>query len=443
MDFDENQYDYFFSDSKFVQFLSNYFSSYETNLQNINASLFNQNDYEEFLAYIRVILANLKRFIELFQPLLSKVSYQYSKEHKVYKGQIKGKLLINYYVKEIANRNIPKNYHCLIKKKSYATPENIYIVFCLNEIIRRLKLCVNYIYELSLSKDNITELNLISNYLRILEDILNKHFFIECKEIVKSMYGTSGHKFPKDIRNLIERRIKLRKIINLEVYKEIILWLDKFSNNNSLSFIDDDTLNTIRYDGEPFTDKLFELWSLFKIKETFINEFDYIQENTEITFDGEPIFTCYNGAEKLKIYFQKGKNLYWNHSHHRKWSYIDGTSSKSLRGIPDISIVKETDEKSIVMIDVKNKIRKGGDNSEEIYKMIGYFSNFSDMINNYYNNSINKAVLIFRNDFDSFSEKITDHEKNLLLNISVSPKRDTELNDNQFKQICKYIIHNQ
>ena len=93
------------------------------------------------------------------------------------------------------------------------------------------------------------------------------------------------------------------------------------------------------------------------------------------------------------------------------------------------------------MIDVKNKIRKGGDNSEEIYKMIGYFSNFSDMINNYYKNPINKAILIFRNDTDSFTEKITDHDKNLLLNISVSPKGDNELNDNQFKRICKYILN--
>ena len=442
MSFDENQYDYFFSDSKFVQFLSNYFSSYETNLQNINASLFSQNDYEEFLAYIRVILANLKHFMDLFQPLLSKVSYQYSKEHKVYKGQIKGKLLINYYVKEIVNKNVPKNYHCLIKKKSYATPENVYLVFCLNEIIHRLKLCVNYIYKLSLSKENTAELNLISSYLNMLEDYLNKHFFIECKEIVKSMHSKYGHKFPKDIRNLIERRIKLRKIINLEVYTKIILWLDKFSNNNSLSFIDDDTLNTIRYDGESFSDKLFELWSLFKIKETFISEFGYVQENSEITFDDKPIFTCYNGTEKLKIYFQKGRNLYWNDSHHRKWSYIDGTNSKSLRGIPDISVIKETEEHSIVMIDVKNKNRWGGDNSEEIYKMIGYFSNFSDMINNYYNNPVNKAILIFRNDYDSFTEKITDYDKNLLLNISVSPKMDDELNDNQFKRICNYIIDN-
>lgn len=440
MDFDENQYDYFFSNSKFVQFLSNYFSSYETNLQNINAGLFEQNDYEEFLTYIRVILANLKPFMELLQPLLSKVSYQYSKEHKVYKGQIKGKLLINYYVKEIANRNIPKNYHCLIKKRSYATPENIYIVFCLNEIIRRLKLCVNYIYDLSLSTTNITELNLISGYLNMLEDYLNKHFFIECKEIVKSMYWTSGHKFPKEIRNLIERRIKLRKIINLEVYKEIISWLDKFSNNNSLSFITEDTVNTLRYDGENFSDKLFELWSLFKIKETFINEFGYVQENSKITFDGKPIFICSNDTETLKIYFQKGRNLYWNDLYQRKWSYIDGKESKSLRGIPDISVVKETEEQSLVMIDVKNKIRSGGDNSEEIYKMIGYFSNFSDMINNYYKNPINKAVLIFRNDFDSFSEKITDNNKNLLLNISVSPKWDNELNGNQFKQICNYIL---
>lgn len=110
--------------------------------------------------------------------------------------------------------------------------------------------------------------------------------------------------------------------------------------------------------------------------------------------------------------------------------------------IPDISVVKETENKSIVMIDVKNKIRRGGDNSEEIYKMIGYFTNFSEMINKHYENKNNKAILIFRNDFDCFSEKLTDDEKNFLLNISVSPNWDNKCEDNQFKQICDYIINN-
>ena len=70
MDFYDEQYDYFFSDTKFVQFLSNYFSSYETNLQNINAKLLSQNNPEEFITYIRVILANLEDFTKLFQSLL-------------------------------------------------------------------------------------------------------------------------------------------------------------------------------------------------------------------------------------------------------------------------------------------------------------------------------------------------------------------------------------
>ena len=41
------------------------------------------------------------------------------------------------------------------------------------------------------------------------------------------------------------------------------------------------------------------------------------------------------------------------------------------------------------------------------------------ILNKFCENKNNKAILIFRNDFDCFSEKLTDDEKNFLLNISV------------------------
>ena len=57
------------------------------------------------------------------------------------------------------------------------------------------------------------------------------------------------------------------------------------------------------------------------------------------------------------------------------------------------------------MIDLKNRIRTAGSNSEEIYKMIGYFSNFDNMFKRIYSEGIKKqAILIYRNDYDAFSE---------------------------------------
>ena len=323
------------------------------------------------------------------------------------------------------------------------TPENMYVVFGLNEIIIRLERCVKVIHSLpSIKKENNTELRLISYYLNEIKEKINKSYFMECNSSLRNFYSKYGHTFPKNQRNLIERRIKRGKILNNDIYKKIIYWLDDFCNNNSLFFVNDETLKSLRYDGKAFSDKLFELWCLFKINETAIKDFGFKQENNEIKFGQGPIFSIFNNDEKLKIYYQKGKNIYWNEYYPQIWSYIEDENIKGLIGIPDISIIKEKVGKSIVMIDVKNKIRNGGDNSEEIYKMIGYFSNFSNMINEYYENSVNTAILIFRNDEKSFNEMVTNNDRTFLFNVSVSPNKNDELCNNQFKLICEHILKN-
>lgn len=443
-DFSDEQYTFIFSNSDFVHFVSYFFSSYEDKIQNIGAEL-SQDDYDELLVYLRVILINLEEFVGFFHPLIKKVSYQYKKEEKVFNGQIRGKLLINHYVKEVSKRSIPKNYHCLIKTKSYSTPENVYIVFGLKEIVNRLKSFVKKINTISSKKDEkITELELISKYLKEIEGYLNKSYFSECEDIVKNIYHSNGHNFPKNERNLIERRIRLRKILNVDSYKKVIYWLDEFLEFDSLSFVDDNTLDMIRYGGDSFSDRLFELWCLYKIKETFKNDFGFESKDSHISFKKHPIFTLQNNEKTLKIYFQKGKGLYWDKNHEREWSYYREGSYRKLVGIPDITVVKENNgEESIIMIDIKNRIRYGGDNSEEIYKMIGYFSNFSKMIGQFNKSSNNHAILIFRNEESSFKEKITNQKGTNLLNVSVSLSDNPHLTDSQFRAVCNHILNNQ
>ena len=76
--------------------------------------------------------------------------------------------------------------------------------------------------------------------------------------------------------------------------------------------------------------------------------------------------------------------------------------------------------------------------------MIGYFSNFDNMFKRMYSETIKKqAILIYRNDYDAFSECLVSDNNNLLNTYSVCPTTKEKLNLLQFKAICQCILDTQ
>lgn len=147
----------------------------------------------------------------------------------------------------------------------------------------------------------------------------------------------------------------------------------------------------------------------------------------------------------INIYYQKGVNIYWDDNTEPMWKYLDPDEKrKKLAGIPDISIKYTASTNLLIMIDLKNRIRSAGNNSDEIYKMIGYFTNFENMFKQTYSADIKKqAILIYRNDYAPFTEQLISDNDNLLNTYSVSPSSKEELNANQFKSICQCILDTQ
>jgi len=118
----------------------------------------------------------------------------------------------------------------------------------------------------------------------------------------------------------------------------------------------------------------------------------------------------------------------------------DGKTS-NLVGIPDISIEILSATPKLIMVDAKNKIRKSGENSAEIYKMIGYFDNFKRRYDgSTYEQNFKKAILVFRNDMESFVEKVSNDVDDHIIALSVAIKSNSVLNENQYKIICELIM---
>lgn len=171
-----------------------------------------------------------------------------------------------------------------------------------------------------------------------------------------------------------------------------------------------------------------------------------ISERNIMDVGNQSVFTLKATNDGIvEIFYQKGAKLYWDEEAEPVWKYIDSEGKKKrLVGIPDISVKYSASTNSLVMIDLKNRIRTAGSNSEEIYKMIGYFSNFDNMFKRMYSESIKKqAILIYRNDYDTFSECLVSDNNNLLNTYSVCPTTKEKLNLLQFKAICQCILDTQ
>jgi hypothetical protein len=76
-------------------------------------------------------------------------------------------------------------------------------------------------------------------------------------------------------------------------------------------------------------------------------------------------------GNQIEIWFQRALD-----SESAIWRYE--SSGKNLRGIPDITVI--ANGAHFLLVDAKNRLVTGNTRSEETYKMLGYFENFSPLL---------------------------------------------------------------
>lgn len=439
--FSDKQIEYLYSDGGFLSFINQYFSSFSTQMQNIDYSIrsgeINAIDLE---IYLRIVLANIETLHTLISDLESCLSMSQVDREVVFAGEIQGRLNVGKYTKNIAQARFPKEYPCVVKSRTYASPENIYVIFIINNILKMLDEFKRFL----LSKGNaaFSELALIEHHFRAFKVFSKKAYFKECQDSANQIMKSYGDHYPDDLRNLIVSRIHKGKIRNSHIYKQIFDWYNTYKYGSVLE-LSTQKLSVLRY-SDDFANRLFELWCLYSIKETFVSSFDavLIEENNIMDVgDGFVYKLSVPTGGVLEIYYQKGASLYWDTEDELIWKYIKDGSSRGLRGIPDISIRYIAKEDALVMIDIKNRVRTAGANSEEIYKMIGYFGNFKKAFEERFSKGVKKqGALIFRNDLIPSDEYLESDSGYRLMTISAGISDNQEINMSQFKKLCKYVL---
>lgn len=441
--FSSQQIEYMYSDKEFLEFINQYFSTYSTNSQDINYSI-NADEWDDSDTdiYLRILLANLENLHQYISELERSMTFSYSKTEKIFAGEIKGRLNVNKYIQSKGKVKAPKEYPCTIKEKTALSPENVFVIYIIDYVLRTLNMLKKYMKRMYSSQTKYSELIILENHFRAFNTFCYKPYFKECEPILKSYRRIFGDTFPVSEYNVITKRMKKGKIRNASSYNKIFEWFMMFKKG-SILFVGNSTMEILRY-SEDFSNKLFELWCLYSIKKTFIEEFNAkLVLDNNIMKAGENCIFKLEGASggEIAIYYQKGSDLYWKNDSDLVWMYKREGREKGLRGIPDISIIYKTDKEALVMIDIKNRNRSGGSNSEEIYKMIGYYGNFRNRFESEYSKDVKKhAALLFRNDYLSFSEELNSNEGYSLMTYSVTPSEKRELNADQFKLLCRYIL---
>lgn len=440
--FTDKQIEYLYSDGGFLSFINQYFSSFSTCIQEIGYELdttrISNADME---IYLRIVLANVETLHELISDLDSCLSMAHIDKEVVLTGNIQGRLNVSKYTKNLAQGRYPKDYQCVIKAKTYVTPENVYVIFIVRNILEMLDGFKKFLK----NKDNTavySELYLIEKHSKAFRMFSTKAYFKECQQLAEQMRKSYGTVFPLEQMNIIYNRIHKGKIRNAMNYQKIFEWYDAFRQGSVIES-NSKKLNVLRY-SDDFANKLFELWCLYSIKMTFISEFEAIlveEKNIMNAGDGYIFKLLVPTGGILEIYYQKGSDLYWKTEEDLLWKYNKDGVLKGLRGIPDISIRYRAQKDSLIMVDIKNRVRKSGANTEEIYKMIGYFTNFRRAFEEHFSKEVKRqGALIFRNDIKEFDEFLESENGYRLMTLSIGVGEEPNLNVAQFKKLCKYVL---
>lgn len=439
--FSDKQIEYLYSDSGFLSFINQYFSSFSTQMQNIDYAVrsggVNEIDLE---IYLRIVLANIETLHTLISDLENCLSMSQVDREMVFAGGIQGRLNVGKYTKYIAKARFPKGYPCVVKSRTYASPENIYVIFIINNILKMLDEFKFFL--LDKGNASFSELGLIEHHFRAFKVFSKKVYFKECQDFANQIMKSYDDHYPDGLRNLIVSRIHKGKIRNSHIYKRIFDWYNAYKYGSALE-LSMQKLSVLRY-SDDFANRLFELWCLYNIKETFVSSFGAVLlEKNNIMNVGDSFvykLSVPTGGT-IEIYYQKGANLYWNTDDELIWKYIKDGNNRGLRGIPDISIRYTAKEDALVMIDIKNRVRTAGANSEEIYKMIGYFENFKIAFEKRFSKGVKKqGALIFRNDSIPSNEYLESDNGYRLMTISAGISDNLDINTNQFKMLCKYVL---
>lgn len=158
-----------------------------------------------------------------------------------------------------------------------------------------------------------------------------------------------------------------------------------------------------------FEDRIFEVWCLRELIESMksigmrcLGEMEPLYKRNK-----GPVAKFQMGKRIFEVFFQTGFS-----NSAASWRYLN--SGHNLRGIPDI-LVKSSDG-FMFLLDAKNRATEAQTRSEETYKILGYYENFSDILSS----SGNWTALIFPS-YSALNNTVVSRNQNRVCLLGAHP----------------------
>jgi hypothetical protein len=350
-------------------------------------------EYENFRRLLRLRHAvacglQLKPIIEDIERGVSQTSEIVRAESR---GSLNGRLDIAVYLaRRGTNLSWPKILPVLIAKASANTPENQLVVDALRQLVRRLNEATDLVPS--------AERNYCLNLLRWARERLH----------TTPWNKVSPARSPVILRRETEHRLRKRQTGNQPAYKRLATWYGQWTFDAALASPD---LAERMVDlmlafpaGEFFADRVFEVWCLNQVIESFRRCGATTIEGPRLLWQraGRSICTLKFEEYTFDVWFQKSLP-----TSSARWRYVH--SGSALKGIPDITVIGE--DGRYLVIDAKNRKAYNATRPEETYKMLGYLENFRGTFQHY----PFWGALCFLSDDDLFTEVGTEGGHRLVL----------------------------
>jgi hypothetical protein len=318
------------------------------------------------------------------KPILEAVERGVSQSFEIVrseaKGIIVGRLDIPLYLSRRATSpSWPRSLPLLLAETTPSTPENQLIVDSLRQLVRRLN--ESGPFEAS------AERSYCLNLLRWGREQLHSEPW---GRVIPS-------RSPARLQREAEYRLRKRQTGNEPAYSQFLDWYRQWSFDASSSSPDESenlaNLLLAFPTGDFFGDRVFEIWCLHQVIESFRRCGAVIADGPHLLCQRSDRCICamrYEGY-LLEIWFQKALP-----TASARWQYIH--SNKMLGGIPDITIVGGDGRR--LLVDAKRREVRTPTRSEETYKMLGYLENFRSL----FETTSFWSALCFLSDRDLFTE---------------------------------------
>lgn len=320
----------------------------------------------EFYSYLRLaaILASAQRLPDILRRITLAPSHVQERELAWSRGGLSGRLDVPSYLRSWRANGSTRGYPGWRVHASFVTPENMLAAEAAQGVVAELQTLSS-----RLPLTGRSEGALVVRIVDALERFLREPALGEA--LARAPRGVLGEAGERLLERVAERW-RTRRISNT-AYAELWRWVAKYRKVGLMPG-DEAELHGVAY-SEGFDNRLYELFCLGWIRDGLRGlGFSELEARPVHESTTRPVLEVQHPSTGLRMcaYFQRGDRVFWTESLPREWPEI--------RGIADIALVPETTTHPVIVIDAKNRHRGNQLEeplSDELYKMLGYFENFS------------------------------------------------------------------